>query len=423
VNRARGLAKVMMPSLFERPGWRAFRSRDFRFNFFARIASTLSAMMIDVAVGWLIYDITRNPLALGLAGLMAFMPNILFMLIVGHVSDRHDRRLVMICSTALNVAASIGLYTLASFDHPSVTLIYVLIFIYGTARSFLQPAAQAIMPSLVTEEDFSNAVAWNSSAWQTASISGPALGGLLYAFGASTVFAATTVLMLLSLLCLTQLHPREGAVLPSKSISWSYLTAGFTFIWANPNILGAISVDLFAVLLGGSTALLPIYAHDIFMTGPWGLGILRSMPAVGALLCSVIIAHYQIKRRTGYMMFGAVGVFGLATIGFGLSTSFWMALPFLFMMGVADMVSVVIRQTLVQLETPNEMRGRVSAVNSVFIGASNELGEFESGLLAAAVGTVPSVVLGGLGSVAIAIAWMKLFPTLRDRDELIPTQK
>lgn len=412
-----------MPSLFERPGWRAFRSRDFRFNFFARIASTLSAMMIDVAVGWLIYDITRNPLALGLAGLMAFMPNILFMLIVGHVSDRHDRRLVMICSTALNVAASIGLYTLASFDHPSVTLIYVLIFIYGTARSFLQPAAQAIMPSLVTEEDFSNAVAWNSSAWQTASISGPALGGLLYAFGASTVFAATTVLMLLSLLCLTQLHPREGAVLPSKSISWSYLTAGFTFIWANPNILGAISVDLFAVLLGGSTALLPIYAHDIFMTGPWGLGILRSMPAVGALLCSVIIAHYQIKRRTGYMMFGAVGVFGLATIGFGLSTSFWMALPFLFMMGVADMVSVVIRQTLVQLETPNEMRGRVSAVNSVFIGASNELGEFESGLLAAAVGTVPSVVLGGLGSVAIAIAWMKLFPTLRDRDELIPTQK
>lgn len=412
-----------MPSLFERPGWRAFRSRDFRFNFFARIASTLSAMMIDVAVGWLIYDITRNPLALGLAGLTAFMPNILFMLIVGHVSDRHDRRLVMICSTALNVAASIGLYTLASFDHPSVTLIYVLIFIYGTARSFLQPAAQAIMPSLVTEEDFSNAVAWNSSAWQTASISGPALGGLLYAFGASTVFAATTVLMLLSLLCLTQLHPREGAVLPSKSISWSYLTAGFTFIWANPNILGAISVDLFAVLLGGSTALLPIYAHDIFMTGPWGLGILRSMPAVGALLCSVIIAHYQIKRRTGYMMFGAVGVFGLATIGFGLSTSFWMALPFLFMMGVADMVSVVIRQTLVQLETPNEMRGRVSAVNSVFIGASNELGEFESGLLAAAVGTVPSVVLGGLGSVAIAIAWMKLFPTLRDRDELIPTQK
>jgi MFS family permease len=412
-----------MPSLTERPGWRAFRSRDFRFNFYARIASTLSGMMIDVAVGWLIYDITHSPLALGLAGLTAFVPNVLFMLIVGHVADRHDRRLVMIGSTALNALASLGLYVLALADQPHVALIYALIFIYGTARSFLQPAAQAIITSLVSEEDFPNALAWNSSAWQTASITGPALGGLFYAFGASTVFAITTALLVLSVICLTQLHPREGAVLPSKSISWAYLTAGFTSIWANPNILGAISVDLFAVLLGGSTALLPIYAHDIFFTGPWGLGILRSMPAVGALLCSLAIAHYQIKRHTGYKMFGAVAVFGLATIGFGLSTSFWMALPFLFLMGVADMISVVIRQTLVQLETPNEMRGRVSAVNSVFIGASNELGEFESGALASLIGTVPSVVIGGLGSVIIAVVWMKLFPTLRDRDELILDQK
>ena len=399
-------------------GWLAFRSRDFRFFFGSRFLSSLAAMMIDVGVGWMVYGRTNSVFALGLVGLFAFLPQVLFMLAVGHTADRYDRRRVLLLCYGGNTLASAGLIWCAASPAIDVSFIYAMILLFGTARAFANPASQAILPMIIPREAFSNALAWNSSTWQVASISGPALTGLAYLGGAELVFIITTLFYVGCLVAIFAIKPRLAAA-EREPVTWLTLTAGWRFIWDKPAILGSISVDLFAVLLGGATALLPVYAKDIFHIDALGLGILTCMPAVGALACTLVIARTGVGGACGYKMFASVAIFGLATIGFGLSTNVWVGGFFLIVAGAVDMVSVQIRQMLVQLETPDEMRGRVSAVNSIFIGASNELGAFESGALAALTGPVAAVVLGGVGSVAIAGIWAKLFPELRDKDRLL----
>jgi MFS family permease len=399
-------------------GWAAFRHPDFALYCASRFLSALAIQMQNVAVGWLVYDLTRNPLALGLVGLAGFLPAICLALVTGHVADRLDRRAVLMACYAVATASAAGLLLHAWSGGTAVWPIYTLVLLYGTARAFANPAGQALLPNLVPATHFQNAVAWNSSVWQTATIIGPALGGILFAFGATTVFGATALAFALTAVLVTAIGHRGGAARREKA-SWASLVAGILFIRSRPAILGAISLDLFAVLLGGATALLPIYARDILLVGPWGLGLLRSMPAVGAVLMALFLAHHPLQRRSGRRMFQAVTVFGLATIGFGLSTSLPLSMLLLVVLGAADMVSVFVRQTLVQIDTPDAMRGRVAAVNAVFIGASNELGEFESGVLAALAGTVPAVVLGGLGTLAIAALWSRWFPELRERDKLV----
>lgn len=376
--------------------------------------------MQNVGVGWLVYDITRDPLALGLVGLFAFLPAIGLALFTGHVADRFDRRTVMLVCYSGTTLTACGLLLCAWAAIAVAWPIYLLVLLFGATRAFANPAGQALVPNLVPPGELGSAVALNSSVWQIATITGPALGGLLYALGSSVVFAAVAIGFALAVTLLSAIRTRRSPAAPREPASWATLIAGIGFIRSRPAILGAISLDLFAVLLGGATALLPIYARDILHTGPWGLGLLRSAPAVGALLMALVLAHRPLRRRSGPRMFQAVVLFGLATIGFGLSTSLPASLLCLTVLGAADMVSVYIRQTLVQIDTPDAMRGRVAAVNTVFIGASNELGEFESGVLAALTGAVAAVVIGGLGTVAVAALWWRWFPELRRRDALIP---
>ncbi|HUZ67546.1 MAG TPA: MFS transporter, partial [Beijerinckiaceae bacterium] len=338
----------------------------------------------------------------------------------GHVADRFDRRAVLILCYALTALSSLGLAWAALKPAGGALPIFILVSLFGTARAFASPASQAIVPNLVPSASFADAVAISTAGQKTATIIGPALGGLAYAIGPALVFGSTTVLYAGATMALFAMRTilRKQA---QEAMSWSYLTAGIVYVRRNPILLGTISLDLFAVLLGGATALLPIYADAILHTGPWGLGLLRSAPALGAFLMSMVLTRFSLRRRVGLRMFQAVIVFGLATIVFGVAKSFWVAAPALFVLGAADMVSVYIRQTLMQIETPDAMRGRVSAVNSLFVGASNELGEFESGLLASLVGAVASVVIGGVGTLAIAGLWMRLFPGLRHRQRLIET--
>ena len=396
----------------------AFRHREFRLFFACRLLSAAAMQMQAVAVGWLVYDLTESAFALGLVGLTAFLPAISLILFTGHAADRWDRRAILLACYALAMLSAAGMLAFAFSGVRAVWPLFGLVLLLGISRAFAHPAAQALVPNLVPTEDFANAVAWNSSAWQTATIVGPALGGLLYAFGPETVFAsvlggfAATFALLAALRHRGPRRVREGP-------SWQTLVAGIRFIRAQPAIFGAISLDLFAVLLGGATALMPIYARDILEVGPWGLGVLRSTPALGAVCMAVWLAYRPLRRHTGRRMFQAVVIFGLATIVFGVSTSLPLSLAALYVLGAADMVSVYVRQTLVQIDTPDAMRGRVSAVNAVFIGASNQLGEFESGTLAALLGPVTAVVLGGAGSLLCAALWARWFPDLRDRDRLM----
>jgi MFS family permease len=399
-------------------GLAAFRSRDFRFFFCARFLSGLSLQVHNVGVGWLVYEKTGSAMALGLVGLAAFLPAVLLALVAGIVADLVDRRLVVCTCWSVMAAAGAVLAWLATGVDTPVWPIYALVVLFGGARSFANPSSQALLPNLVPRADFPGAVALNASAWQTSTIAGPAVGGLLYALGPVVVFTfaaigfGTAALLVFLLTARVVGGTRERPTLES-------ILAGVSFIRQRPVILGAISLDLFAVLLGGATALLPIYARDILNTGPWGLGLLRSMPAVGALAMTVWLAWRPLKRHAGRRMFTAVGVFGIATIVFGLSTDLFLSMAALVALGAADMISVVVRQTLVQAETPDAMRGRVAAVNSIFIGASNELGEFESGILAAAIGAMPAVVLGGVGTLLVAALWTRLFPPLWQRDRLV----
>ncbi|SDI05721.1 MFS transporter [Pseudomonas panipatensis] len=393
------------------------RHRPFLAFWLARVCTASGFQMLTVAIGWHMYELTHNVLDLGLVGLVEFIPRVLFMLHTGHVADRYDRRKVAAICQAGQGLVALALVLGASTGSVSREMIFVLAFLLGSARAFEMPTTQALLPNIVPPGLFPRAVAASASAMQAATIAAPALGGLLYAFGAFWVYAPTALLYLMACTLVLSLPSRQQPATQGKATLESLL-AGIRFIRSRPDIFGAISLDLFAVLLGGATALLPVFAKDILLTGPWGLGLLRSAPALGALLMSFWLAHVPIERNVGRIMFLAVGIFGVATIAFGLSTSFWLSLAVLVVLGAADMISMVIRGAFVQLETPDEMRGRVSAVNGLFIGASNQLGEFESGLTAHWFGTVPAVVLGGVGTLLVTGAWIKLFPTLAKRDKL-----
>lgn len=391
--------------------------RPFLAFWLARVFTASGFQMLTVAIGWHLYQLTGNVLDLGLVGLVEFAPRVLFMLHTGHVADRYDRRRVAALCQSLQALIALALAVGSATDNVSRELIFALAFLLGATRSFEMPATQALLPNVVPTGLFPRAVAASASATQAATIVAPAVGGLLYAFGSIWVYGPTVALYVIACLLTLSLDVRQQVAQRGRA-SLESLLAGIRFIRSRPDIFGAISLDLFAVLLGGATALLPVFAKDILLTGAWGLGLLRSAPAVGALLMSLWLARFPVERKVGLTMFTAVGVFGVATIAFGLSTSFWFSLAVLVVLGAADMISMVIRGAFVQLETPDEMRGRVSAVNGLFIGASNQLGEFESGLTAHWFGTVPAVVLGGVGTLVVTGTWMRLFPTLAQRDRL-----
>ncbi len=386
----------------------------------ARVLLTSGFQVITVAIGWQVYALSGSAYDLGLVGLLQFFPRVLLVLLTGAVSDRFDRRRVVGVSLAVQAAAA-AILLAGNLGGPfavSRELIFALSLLIGTCRSFDMPAMQSLLPGIVPQRLLGQAIALAASANEAATIVAPALGGLLFALGAPFTYGLSAFSFALCLLMVSSLPASRREGKPAR-VSVESLLAGVRFIRSRPDIFGAISLDLFAVLLGGATALLPVYAHDILKTGPWGLGLLRSAPAVGALLMSAWLLRHPVQRRSGRVMFFAVAVFGLATIVFGLSTSFPLSLLALMVLGSADVISVVIRGTLVQLETPDEMRGRVNAVNSLFIGASNQLGEFESGMTAGLMGTVPAVVAGGVGTLLVVVLWMKWFPQLAARDRLV----
>jgi MFS family permease len=398
------------------PRLAVLRNRDFTFFLAARFLATLAVQMQTVAVGWQVYAVTRDPLDLGLIGLSQFLPFVLLILPAGHIADTRDRRRIISVCFALECVCALLLLVLALRGLHSAVPVFAVMVLFGIARAFAMPTGQALLPNLVSREQFGTAVALNSSTWQVATIAGPALGGVIYLSGAPVVYATVAALLAIAVLLTLMVRRggerRESAEAPGLRT----LLSGLSFVWSRRPLLGAISLDLFAVLFGGATALLPVYAADVLHVGPEGLGLLRTAPGVGAVLCGLVIGVVPISRHTGRWMFGGVLVFGAATITFGLSNSFWLSVAALAVMGVGDMVSVYIRHLLVQLETPDDIRGRVSAVNAVFIGASNELGEFESGLTAAWFGVVPAVVLGGCATLLVAGAWSRLFPELRLMD-------
>ena len=382
-----------------------------------RLAATSANQMLMVAIGWQMYELTGSAWDLGLVGLYQFGPALLLVLWAGHVADRRERRLILAACMALQVAVVALLLAAALGGWASRGLLLALSLVIGAAKAFQMPAQQSLVPLLVPEAVLPRAIAFSSAGMQAAIIGGPALGGVLFVGGAALVYAVCGALFITALML--YLGVRHAPVPRStEPVSLTTLLAGVHFIRHRPAVLGAISLDLFAVLLGGATALLPMFAKDILQVDAWGLGLLRAAPAAGALAMSVVLSRWPIATRVGPRMFAAVAVYGAATLVFGLSTWFWLSLAALAVAGAADMISVVIRQSLVQLETPNEMRGRVSAVNSIFIGASNQLGEFESRATAALLGPVGSVVLGGIGSIAVAGLWMKLFPELARREHL-----
>ncbi len=383
----------------------------------ARLCGTAGSQMLMVALGWQMYDLTGSAWDLGLVGLLQFLPALLLVLVAGHAVDRWHRARIVAACQFVHLAVALAMLIGAASGTIDRAWLLVLSLVLGTVRAFQMPAQQALTPALVPAHVLPRALAFSSTGLQGAIIAGPALGGLLYAFGPGVVYASCAVLFGASaLLALTV----DYAHAPSREpVSWGRLVAGVHFVWQHKVVLGAVSLDLFAVLLGGAVALLPIYARDILHVGPWGLGLLRAAPALGALVMSVWLTRHSLRRRSGPTLLGAVAVYGLTMLVFGVSTSLWLSLAALALGGAADMVSVVIRQSLVQLETPDAMRGRVSSVNSVFIGASNQLGEFESGATAAWLGPVGSVVLGGAGTLLVALAWTRLFPALAQRDALV----
>lgn len=388
---------------------------------FARFLTTTSSEMQSVAVGWQVYEITHRPLDLGLVGLAQFLPGILLFLIAGHTADRVARqRILQTCYAGFSFC-SLLLLVFAVHGIASPYPIYLALLLNGAVRAFNAPAGQAFLPLLVPQEHFPNAVAWSSSIFQTAMIAGPMVGGLIYGFAGSPalVYASAAIAYLGSLLFISRI--RAAAVeRPQTAPSFATVLEGLKYIWSNKLILGAISLDLFAVLLGGAVALLPVYAREILNVGATGLGLLRSAPGMGAVMTAIAVAHWPLKGRAGIAMLWCVFAFGVFTVAFGISRNLALSLAMLVLLGASDMVSVIIRHTMIQLGTPDEMRGRVSAVNMVFIGASNEVGQFESGITAQWFGTVPAVVLGGLGTIIIVAAWTWLFPQLRRVDELMP---
>jgi MFS family permease len=394
---------------------RLSRQRPFVLFWLSRLASTLGFQMLAVTIGWTIYDITGSAFDLGLVGLIQFVPAVVFTLLIGHFADRYDRRLIVRISQAVNFVAAAMVFAAFMMHALSRDLLFGAVFLIGCARAFEVPTAHALVPVLVPTRMIPRAVAAWSSANQTAVICGPAAGGLIYAISPQLVCAICLVLFLIAITLVSLVHADRPP--PSREPpTLSSVLAGIEYIRTRKRLLGVITLDLFVVLLGGATALLPIYARDILHAGPTGLGLLRSAPAIGALTTTIILAHLPIERRIGIKMFAVVGLFGVCTMGFALSTSLVLSMAILAVLGAADSISVVVRFSLVQMETPDAMRGRVSAINYLFVGTSNTLGEFESGLLAALIGAVPSAFIGGLGSLLVAAIWMWLFPDLRRID-------
>jgi len=379
----------------------------------SRMLSSTSFQMLSVAIGWQMYDITHDAFSLGLVGLAQFIPMVLLTLVVGQVADRFDRkRIVFLCQIIEALIAGLLLYgNFANWLGREQILIAASVL--GACRAFEGPSSSALLPQLVPNNILQQAIAWSTSAGQTAQIIGPSLGGLLFSFGQTYVYGTVTISLFVSAILTYFIKTERRTVRKSEPVSLRSIFSGLEFVYRHPIILGTISLDLFAVLLGGATALLPIFAQDILQTGPWGLGLMRTAPAIGALSMSIILASFPLKKSIGPKLFGALCVFGLATMLFAVSTNLFVSLFALFLIGASDVVSVVIRSSLVQLQTPDEMRGRVNAVNSLFIGTSNQLGEFESGTMAGLIGTVPAAFVGGLGTIIVAGLWMYLFPSLR----------
>jgi MFS family permease len=398
------------------------RNRRYALYLLSRVSLIIATQMLSVAVGWQVYEITGKALALGFSGLALFLPGFVLALPGGHVADRVDRRRILLFCHLGVTSGAVALALLARSGTRSLLPIYAVLVGLGTIRAFSGPAGQALMPNLVGRENLERAIALGSSSWQLAMIAGPSLGGVIYAATkrASAVYTVCAVLAFIAFFAVFAIGhvPAAADARKKEPASLDTLFAGIRYVWSNKPILGAISLDLFAVLLGGAVALLPIFARDLLTIGPWGFGLLRSAPAIGAATVAITLANRPITRKAGRKMFAGVLVFGVATIVFGLSRSFPVSLVALLVLGAADMVSVVIRSTLIQVRTPDEMRGRVSAVNMVFVGASNELGEFESGVTAAWLGPELAVVVGGAGTIVVVVVWALMFRELREVDKL-----
>jgi MFS family permease len=401
--------------------YRVLRNRDLVLYLTGRFLASFGQQMLTVAVGWELYEKTNSAMALGLVGLTQMIPMVLFTLPAGHVADNFNRKRIIVLTTLVLVCTSLGL-TVTSWSNADVFWVYACLFVAGTARTFLWPASSAFMPSLVPRQDFSKAVTWSSGSFQLSSVAGPAAGGGFIALThhAAPVYAANALASLICLLMISLVRRSPEAATKQK-MTLGNLVVGFEFVFASPIILGIITLDLFAVMLGGATALLPVYSKDILHAGPTGLGLLQAALPAGSLLCALILAHRPPLQKAGRALMWAVTTFGMATIVFGFSHWYWLSFLMLFVCGAVDNISIIVRHTLVQLLTPDEKRGRVSAVNSLFIGTSNELGGFESGVVAHFLGPVFSVVSGGVGTILVVIAVALIWPQIRKYGRLDAT--
>lgn len=396
------------------PSKLAFTYIGFRFFWLTTLLVSFAVQIMSVSIAWQIYDVTGNAFLLGLVGLCLFLPALLLILVTGLTADRLNRRGIMAVCLMVELSCALAFLTLVNAEAHEVWPIFIVLIVLGTARAFWGPAAQSLAPNLVPPEALSNAITVNASAWQFASITGPAAGGLLYGIGPSFAFGTGAVLLLcavVTVLFIPKPQQRES----HQATSLETIFGGFRYIFSNKVVLGAISLDMFAVLMGGAVALLPVYVKDILHAGPVELGLLRAAPGLGAIAMALYLTRFPVRDHAGKILFLFVGLFGAFTVVFGFSTTVWLSIPALALVGASDMVSVTIRETIMQLWTPEEVRGRVNAVNSVFIGASNELGEFRAGTVAHLLGPVPAVVIGGFGAMAVAVIWSRVFPQLREQ--------
>ena len=395
----------------------AFSYVGFRYFWLTTLLVSFAVQIMSVSIAWQIYDVTGNVFLLGLVGLSLFLPALLLMLITGLTADRFNRRGIMAICLGVELACALGFLAFVNAQAHEVWPIFGILIVLGTARAFWGPAAQSLAPNLVPPHALSNAITVNASAWQFASIMGPAAGGLLYGLAPTIAFGTGAVLLLIAMGCVL-LIPRPAQKSAGQATSLETIFGGFRYIFSNKVVLGAISLDMFAVLMGGAVALLPVYTKDILHAGPQELGLLRAAPGIGAIVMALVLTRFPIRDHAGKLLFVFVACFGLFTLIFGLSTTVWLSIPALALVGASDMVSVTIRETIMQLWTPEEVRGRVNAVNSVFIGASNELGEFRAGTVAHFIGPVAAVAVGGVGAIAVAIIWAMIFPDLRRQRSL-----
>lgn len=395
----------------------AFSYVGFRFFWLTTLLVSFAVQIMSVSIAWQIYDVTANVLLLGLVGLSLFLPALVLILVTGLTADRFNRRGIMAVCLGVELLCALGFLALVNAEAHEVWPIFGILIVLGTARAFWGPAAQSLAPNLVPPLALSNAITVNASAWQFASIMGPAAGGLLYGVAPIVAFGTAGALLLVAMVCVL-LIPRPARRESQQATSLDTMLAGFRYIFSNKVVLGAISLDMFAVLMGGAVALLPVYVKDILHAGPQELGALRAAPGIGAIVMALYLTRFPIRDNAGKVLFLFVGLFGVFTVVFGLSTTVWISIPALVLVGAADMVSVTIRETIMQLWTPEAVRGRVNAVNSVFVGASNELGEFRAGTVAHFIGPVAAVVVGGFGAIAIAVIWSRAFPGLRNQRTL-----